>query len=126
MREVARILLVEDDASSRAAMCELLADEGYQVTGVATGGAALEILGSPEHRFDVLVTDLGLPDVGGAELVRMIRESVPAMSVVVLSGRSIHDSDVAKLLREPKIAFVQKPVDIDVLIGTIDDLQKPA
>jgi DNA-binding response OmpR family regulator len=121
----ARILLVEDDALSRATMCELLGEEGYEATGVATGAAAVGALRSSAHPFDLVVTDLGLPDVSGAELVRRIRESAPAVPVIVLSGRSVHDPDVAKLLGEPKIAFLQKPIDIDVLVRTIDGLRHP-
>ena len=106
-------------------MCELLGEEGYEATGVATGAAAVGALRFSAHPFDLVVTDLGLPDVSGAELVRRIRESAPAVPVIVLSGRSVHDPDVAKLLGEPKIAFLQKPIDIDVLVSTIDGLRHP-
>jgi len=115
-----QILLVEDNELSRAATCELLAEEGYEVTGVATGKATLEAMGSPERRFDLLVADLGLPDVAGAELVRRVRELSPTMGVVLLSGRAADDPDVSKLLGQPRVAFVRKPVDIDLLVETIE------
>jgi DNA-binding response OmpR family regulator len=122
---LARILLVEDDAPSRAAMCELLGEEGYEATGAATGAAALRALRSSAHPFDLVVTDLGLPDLSGAELVQRIRESAPTVSVIVVSGKSVHDPDVVKLLGEPRIAFLQKPIDIDVLVSTIEGLRHP-
>lgn len=114
------VLVVEDNQLSRAATCALLDDEGYAVSGVGTGTAALESLGSPGNRVDVVVTDLGLPDIGAAELVRRIRDVAPTARIIALSGRSPHDPEVLRLIREFKIAFIQKPFDIDFLVSKID------
>ena len=117
--EPARILVVEDDPLSRAVTSEILSEEGHDVTAVATGTEALNALGSAERSYDLVITDLGLPDMSGLELVRRLREALPTMGIIALSGRSTDESDVSSLLEGSRMAFVRKPLDIDLLVETI-------
>jgi DNA-binding response OmpR family regulator len=78
------ILVVEDDAAVRSALLRALGDQGYATSSAATGmaGLAAAVDGPP----DLVVLDLGLPDVDGGELLRMLR-AVSAVPVIVATAR---------------------------------------
>ena len=71
----ARILLVDDEASILRAVTPLLRSRGYEVEAVGTGGEALRSVGAEPP--DLIVLDLGLPDIDGTEVCRRIRAESP-------------------------------------------------
>src|SRR5205823_8535826 len=85
MTRPARILLVDDETSIQRAVAPLLRARGYTVELVGTGADALEAVAS--RAPDLIVLDLGLPDVDGVELCVRLREESKA-PIVVLSARS--------------------------------------
>jgi two-component system KDP operon response regulator KdpE len=89
-----RILLVDDEVSIQRAVTPLLRSRGYEVDGAGSGRDALRI--AAEHPPDLIVLDLGLPDIEGSEVCRRIREksSVP---IIILSARSAEADKVAAL-----------------------------
>jgi CheY-like chemotaxis protein len=109
------ILFVEDDASSRLVTQEMMRIIGYDVTAVADGAAALSLAEQGRH-FDVLVTDVRLPDVSGVELARRIRmhPHLARIGVLFLSGTSADHA--------PGERFVLKPFSYEDLQRAIDDL----
>lgn len=100
-----RILLVEDHTDSREFMTALLETEGHVVTSVGTVKEALERLESTEGAdFEVLVTDIGLPDASGWDLIPQARERRPSLRIGVVTGWEGHNapSEGADfLLRKP-------------------------
>jgi CheY-like chemotaxis protein len=104
-RVTRRVLLVEDHVDSREFMTALLETEGHVVTSAATVREALERLDGPEGAdFDVLVTDIGLPDASGWDLIPQARERRPTMRIGVVTGWEGHNapSEGADfLLRKP-------------------------
>jgi PAS domain S-box-containing protein len=100
-----RVLLVEDHTDSREFMTALLETEGHNVTPVSTVKEALEKLDAPEGaQFEVLVTDIGLPDASGWDLIPKARERRPSLRVGVVTGWEGHNapSEGADfLLRKP-------------------------
>ncbi|WP_137133241.1 PAS domain-containing protein [Rhizobium sp. FKY42] len=80
------VLLVEDDVLIRSSTAEMLADFGYQVIEAATGAEALAALAS--EPIDVLVTDVGLPDIDGGSLAKRALEHKPALHVVFATGET--------------------------------------
>ena len=80
----ARILLVEADVEARAALTRALALRGYRVDAVADGRTALDRWEAA--RPDVVLLDLGLPDMDGLAVIRRIRRDGPT-PIVILSGR---------------------------------------
>ncbi|HEY6214025.1 MAG TPA: response regulator transcription factor [Vicinamibacterales bacterium] len=94
MTRTPRILLVDDEVSIQRAVTPLLRSRGYEVDGAGSGRDALRI--AAEHPPDLIVLDLGLPDIEGSEVCRRIREksSVP---IIILSARSAEADKVAAL-----------------------------
>ena len=94
MNRTARILLVDDDVSIQRAVAPLLRSRGYHVDVVSTGVEAVKAVadGGP----DLIVLDLGLPDLEGAEVCRQMRAHTKA-PIVILSARSGEAEKVAAL-----------------------------
>jgi len=100
-----RVLLVEDHTDSREFMTAMLETDGHKVTSAATVKEALDRLKSPEGaEFDILVTDIGLPDASGWDLIPQARELRPGLRIGVVTGWEGHNapSEGADfLLRKP-------------------------
>jgi len=104
-----RILLVEDRDSLRRLLARALGDEGYEVTAAAAGAEALRLLG--DRPFDLVLTDLKLPDVGGLEILAASRQAQPRVPVVVLTGYGT----VAAAVEAMKLGaydFLEKPLEL--------------
>ena len=83
-----RILLIEDNVDGREFMRDLLVAEGHSVDSVGTVAAALAALngGAPSIGYDLILTDIGLPDGNGWELVATIRQRWPTVRIGVVTG----------------------------------------
>ena len=92
-RTARRVLLVEDHSDSRDFMTKLLETEGHRVSSVGTVKEALAKLDSPEGaEFEVLVTDIGLPDSSGWDLIPQARALRPTLRVGVVTGWEGHNA----------------------------------
>ena len=81
-----RILVVEDDANIGNGLRRALEGEGYDVEWVTTGAAALEVAAA--GGVDLVVLDLYLPDTDGVEVCNQLRQSIPALPILILSART--------------------------------------
>ncbi|HET6232453.1 MAG TPA: response regulator [Longimicrobiaceae bacterium] len=111
------VLLVEDNDAIRTAFTILLEDSGFRVASAARGADALRLAG--ESRPDVVVLDLGLPDMGGLDVARAL--TAPGgtrIPIVALTGRAL-DSERAEALAAGCAAFLTKPVDTHELLRVI-------
>jgi two-component system, OmpR family, response regulator len=114
-----RVLLVEDDDDNRDLMSEVLQAAGYHVTAAASGAEGLR--GLAEQPVDVVVTDVGMPGMGGLEVARAAKELAPHVPVVVVTGHSERD-DIARARGKVVDLVLLKPVDPDALVGAVDRL----
>jgi len=99
------VVVVEDDAAIRDVLCELLRRDGATVHACADGSSALPTVGAVHP--DVVLLDLGLPDVNGFDLLRALRD-VTAVPVIVLSGYA-SESDRVLALELGADDYVVKP-----------------
>jgi DNA-binding response OmpR family regulator len=112
---VQRILVVEDDADIRLLLCRLLEREGYEAHPAADALAAMEHFGGGHP--DLVLLDLGLPDVDGMEVLGRIRarSSVP---VIMLTGRAAEQDRIAGL-RGGADDYVAKPFSAGELVARV-------
>ncbi len=103
--DVTSVVIVEDDAQIRAALVRSLAERGYVVRGSTTGLDGLTVI--IESQPDVVLLDLGLPDIDGDDLLRMIR-AVSAVPVVVITARDA-DDQIVRTLDAGADDYVVKP-----------------
>ena len=109
------VAVVEDDAHILAAVTRGLTERGHAVLGASTGlGALGEIV--DEHP-DVVVLDLGLPDIGGLELLRMLR-AVSSVAVIVATARD-DEREIIRTLDAGADDYVVKPYSADQLDARI-------
>jgi len=105
------VLIIEDDQRIRELVTRVLSQNGYDVSGAATALDGLQQIvgGSP----DVVVLDMGLPDLDGAELLKMIR-AITDVPVVVATARS-DDRDVIRTLDAGADDYLVKPFSVEQL-----------
>ena len=102
---MAQLLLVEDDAAIRGALIRALTDRGHAVTSMPGAMTALQhVLESPP---DLILLDLGLPDLGGYEALRMMR-AVSSVPVVVVTARD-DEAEIIRVLDAGADDYVVKP-----------------
>ena len=117
-----RILVVDDDADARRLVNKVLAEVGASVIAVGSVAEAIAILKT--HKFDVLLSDIGLPNEDGFDLIRQVRDSghtvaqLPAIALTAFANK-IHAHDA---LSRGFQVHVAKPVDADVLIAVVADV----
>jgi two-component system, OmpR family, KDP operon response regulator KdpE len=109
-----RVLVIDDEPPIRKLLRVGLSAQGYQITEASSGKMALELLG--QQRPDVIVLDLGLPDMQGHELLRTIRARNDSVPIVVLSSR---DDEAGKVqaLDSGADDYVTKPFGMDELLA---------
>ena len=103
------ILLVEDNADARAMTGELLVMLGHVVSAVGTAEEALSLLGTPG--LELLLTDISLPQMSGAELADVAARNYPQLEVVFSTGHAPANSGVS----DPQARFLVKPFTIEQL-----------
>jgi DNA-binding response OmpR family regulator len=102
---MASVLVIEDDQPIRESLTRGLAAAGHAVRTEATGAGALAVV--VEWRPDVVVLDLGLPDIDGADVLRMLR-GVSAVPVIVATARD-DETEIVRLLDRGADDYVVKP-----------------
>jgi len=104
-----RVLLIDDDPSLVESLRSSLTDEGHKVTAANGGRAGIEAFRLAQRAgmmFDIVITDLAMPDVDGREVVTSLRALSPATPIVLLTGWQHHLSDAE-----------QRPLQVDRLLG---------
>ena len=101
-----RILVVEDEASLRDGIVDLLEGDGHVVTAVGDGVAGVE--SGLRELFDLVVLDLMLPRLDGMEVCRRLRAARPGMPILILTARGSEDDKVRGLV-EGADDYVTKP-----------------
>src|SRR6476659_696039 len=112
----AHVLVVDDEPHLLRALSMNLTSRGYHVTPAATGAAALDIAAT--QRPDLVVLDLGLPDLDGLEVIRRLRERHIEMPILVLSARSGSQEKVTALDLGAN-DYVTKPFDMNELVARL-------
>ena len=106
---MATILLIEDDAGIRSAMTRALTDLGHAVTTSARGMPGLE--SAVDNPPDVVLLDLGLPDLDGLQVLAMLR-AVSEVPVIIITARD-DDADIVKALDGGADDYVVKPFGVE-------------
>jgi DNA-binding response OmpR family regulator len=112
------VLLVEDEEQLLVLVATFLEGEGYTVFRARNGAEALQVFEARKEEIAVLVTDLGLPEIGGADLIFAVRRRKPSVKIIGLSGMS--GGNVREIaLRSGADIFIAKPFRIDEISGAV-------
>jgi len=109
------VLVVDDEEIIRSFLYEVLSDD-YDVSLACDGSIAIEQL--KEKRYDLIITDLKMPNVSGEEVVKFACDTDPNYKVIVISGfSSLHT--VSQSINNGACAFLSKPFSIKELMQTV-------
>ncbi|MCU1231540.1 MAG: sigma-54-dependent Fis family transcriptional regulator [Acidobacteria bacterium] len=115
-----RILLVDDEESVRTGLEMLLADE-WEVRTAATG--RLAIVAFAEFSPDVVLIDVGLPDISGIDLLNHVKTYSETTAVIMMSGGGTLDR-VTESMKLGAETFLQKPFDYETLVATLEQVSR--
>ena len=108
----ALVLIVDDDASVRETVAEMVGSLGFSVIAAESGHQALELLAA-EPRIDLVITDFAMPELNGAEVARRVRQARPGLPVIFVTGFA----DIESLRGEEWV--LQKPFRRDGLAAKL-------
>jgi CheY-like chemotaxis protein len=100
-----RVLVIDDQPGVRAFVCAMVKHLGHDPAAAPDGRAALTLL--PRQRYDLVITDLRMPGMSGWEVVERVRQQIPGIPVIVMSGFAT-DDDIARATRAG-VCLLQKP-----------------
>ena len=110
------VLVVDDDNHMRIALKESLVRAGYNVALAEDGKMAMvEIDRKP---YDLVITDVKMPHLGGIDLLKAIKETSPLMPVILMTGYGTVQ-DAVKVIKEGAYDYIQKPFNTDTLYSVV-------
>jgi CheY-like chemotaxis protein len=120
-----RVLVIDDDPSVREVVQSLLASFGYECQTAADGRSGITRF-DEEGGWDLVLTDLAMPEMSGWEVVAAIRRRAPTMPIVVITG--LNDSDVMQRATEWRLPVLTKPLSAQTLKAAVVEAlyRKPA
>jgi nitrogen regulation protein NR(I) len=112
-KPIARILLIEDDAVAADSLQEVLAAEGYAVSLTQRGDEGLAQ--ARRESFDVVLTDLRLPGVGGLELIRELHDAKPRLPIILMTAHGTTETAI-EATKFGAFDYLLKPFDMEELL----------
>jgi|YNPBryulayer2012_1023412.scaffolds.fasta_scaffold07583_2 DNA-binding NtrC family response regulator len=116
-----RILVVDDDRAILEDISEALVPGGYEVVAEENPLVALEKL--DEGEFDVVITDIRMPEMNGIELLKRVREKKAALPVIVMTAYGDVETAIA-CVNNHAYGFLAKPLDFSDLLAMIQQIEK--
>lgn len=111
-----KILVCEDERDLRELFCTVLRDEGFNVTGACDGAEAMEKI--EKENFDLVITDVLMPRVGGCELVKRLREEGYMMPVLMITALGVPENKHSGF-KAGGDDYMVKPVDINEMVWRV-------
>ena len=106
---MARILIVDDDEQILVTLAEVVSSLGHQVDTAADGQLALKRFF--EEPYDLVLTDLAMPQIDGLQVLKRVKEARPEIGVIVITGNSTMEL-LASAINEGVDAYITKPFKI--------------
>ena len=113
------VLIVDDEEPVRKFVDRVLRDAGYKTAVAGDGPEAIELVSKSES-FDILVTDVMMPQMDGPSLIKKVREKWPSIKVICISGYA-EESFRDKIGSWDDIWFLPKPYSLNQLAGLVKD-----
>ena len=118
---MARVLVIDDDEIIRNALARILATAGHETVDAVNGRDGIDAL--IRARFDVVITDLVMPEQGGIETIQRVRELDPTIPIIAISG-AFGDETGAALDGARQVGAnlsIEKPFRVEVLLSAVAD-----
>ena len=111
-----RLLIVDDEAAQMTALCNTLEDQGYVTTGFTSAKEALAVLRGQE--FDLVLTDLMMPEMDGIALLRAAQEMDANLVGIVMTGHGSIDTAV-EAMKGGALDYIRKPFKLSIIVPVV-------
>lgn len=111
-----RVLIVDDEVAQMKALCNTLRERGYETTGFSSGREAIVTLET--QSFDLLLTDLMMPDMDGITLLRTARARDPELVGIVMTGQGTIDTAV-EAMKAGALDYILKPFKLSMILPVL-------
>lgn len=115
------ILFVDDETHTQLSISLILKQAGYKVTTVGSGAEALQLLSQKQHPFDILLTDIKMPDITGLELMNLLNKHGITIPTVAITGFGNKDI-VIQLMRCGCRDYLEKPFSANDLLACLENV----
>jgi len=116
----ARVLIVDDEKEFASVLAERMEARGFRVDTVESGAEAIEQV--KDKKYDAIVLDLAMPEMDGIETLKRLLAESPDLQILLLTGQATLDKGI-EAVKLGAVDFLEKPADIDTLIGKIKAAQ---
>jgi len=113
-----KVLIIDDENIVRVSCERTLSPEGYEVRLAQNGLDGLKML--EQEGFDIVLTDLKMPDMDGIEILRKVKEGWPSTEVIIITGYQTVDTAV-KAIKFGAYNYIEKPFTPDTLLSAVDE-----
>ena len=114
------VLIVDDEQEIRDSLSEVLSDEGFLAYTAENGAVALEMMN--EQHFDIIISDIKMPELDGVTLLQKVKEQAPDTFVILITSYGSTETAI-HAMRHGAIDYVLKPIDFDELIMRIKNIE---
>jgi DNA-binding response OmpR family regulator len=115
--QAARIMVVDDEATARVSLAEILRLEGYQVATAASGEEALSLLGKSDP-FDLVVLDIKMPGMSGLEVTEAMQERYPGTVIILLTAFGKLETAI-EAIRKGASDYLLKPSSVPEILESV-------
>ena len=120
MKKTFKLLIIDDNKEILDALCEFLSKKKYDITSANNGLEGLKYLEKEEQGFDVVITDLIMPDISGVALISIIKKRFPDTLVIAITGWGEHPEALATEAEADHV--LEKPFELSKLEKSLKKL----
>ncbi|MFQ5686291.1 MAG: response regulator [Candidatus Scalindua sp.] len=122
MKTIPNILIVDDNRELSISLHDILEEKGYSVEYMHKGKDAIDLC--RKNRYELVITDIRLPDIPGTEVVSEIAKISPSTEFIYITGHATLDSAIEAVKQEHVISYETKPLSVDHLLSIINQIFK--
>jgi len=120
MKKTFKLLIIDDNKEILDALCEFLSKKKYDITSANNGLEGLKYLEQEKQGFDVVITDLIMPDISGVALISIIKKRFPDIIVIAITGWGEHPEALATEAEADHV--MEKPFELSELEKSLKKL----
>ena len=110
MDTILKLLIIDDDQDTLVAMEAYFTKRNYSVTAIDSGLEALKLIESQSQKFDIMITDIVMPDVSGVAIISVAKRLTPNMPVIAITGWGEHPQVLASEAKADSV--IKKPIEL--------------
>ena len=115
-----KLLIIDDNQELLAALYQFLSEKEYDVVSASDGLDGLKLLEVEEQRFDLVITDIVMPNISGLAIISIVKKKFPGTPVIAITGWGEHPEMLA--LEAQADLVLEKPFELDELDDAIKEL----